>query len=138
MPPISSAISRTSAIYLGVLGLALLFASDVLLPRVIPGFPRGAAWMGQLLAAAWLGAATLNWNGRATVLGGVYGRPLLGLNLTLYVVGALALARVDGASPLLWLVKGPMSLLGLVYGVLLLRGPFDGKEILDAPGGRPV
>jgi hypothetical protein len=138
MPPISSTISRTSAIYLGVLGLALLFASDLLLPRVIPGFPREAAWLGQLLAAAWLGAATLNWHGRATVLGGVYGRPLLGLNLTLYVVGALALARVDAVSPLLWLVKGPMSLLGLVYGALLLRGPFDGEQNFNASGGRPV
>jgi hypothetical protein len=54
-------ISRASAIVLAGAGIALLFAGDDLLPRLISGFPSQGAWLGQLLAAAWLGIAALNW-----------------------------------------------------------------------------
>ena len=129
VPPVSSTISRLSAVYLGGLGLAFLFASDALLPRLIPGFPPAAAWLGQLLAAAWLAAAALNWNGRNTVLGGVYGRPLVNMNLLMYFIGALALAKGGTGTLLASLLTAPMSLFALVYGVVLLRGPFDSLKV---------
>src|SRR5919107_5264542 len=98
---ISSLVSRVSAALLALAGLALLFASDVLLPAAVPGFPVAAAWVGQLLGAAWLGVAALNWLQRAAVLGGVYGRPVVLANLALYFVSALSLLRAvaDGAAP---------------------------------------
>ncbi len=125
MPRLSSAISRVSAVYLGAVGLALLFASDTLLPKMIAGLPPDAAWLGQLVAGAWLGAAVTNWNGRNNLLGGVYGRPLVNLNLMLYMVGALALVKGGDGQLVLWLLTVPTSLLAIVYGALLLRGPFD-------------
>jgi len=105
--------------------VALLFASDALLPRLIPAFPPGATWVGQLLAGAWLGVALLNWNGRRNVMGGIFGRPQLMLNLVLYVVSALSLVRVPATGVVPWLLTVPMSLLAVAYGALLLRGPFD-------------
>lgn len=125
MPPVSSALSRVSAIYLGLLGLAFLFASDELLPRLIPGFPANAAWFGQLLAAAWLGAAAVNWNGRANLLGGIYGRPQVTLNLMIFMVGALSMLRASAPPLALWSLTVPMSVLGLAYAAVFLRGPFD-------------
>lgn len=128
---ISSLVTRVSAAALLLGGLALLFASDTILPQMVPGYPPGGAWLGQLLAAAWLGVATLNWAQRATVLGGIYGRPVVAANLALYLVGTLALLKAllgSGSSRALWIVAAPMLLLAAAYGALLLRGPFDPRR----------
>jgi hypothetical protein len=122
---ISSIIARASALLLASAGLILLFASDAVLPALLPGMPASAAWLGQLLAAAWLSVALFNWNSRATVLGGVYGRPVVNLNLVLYLVSALGLLKADGATTALRIATVPFVLMALVYGVVLLRGPFD-------------
>jgi hypothetical protein len=125
---ISSLLSRTSATLLVVGGVALLFASDLLLPALVPGFPTAAAWLGQLLGAAWLGVAVLNWLQRAAVLGGIYGRPVVFANFVLYLVSALSLLRglLGGGAPrALWLLLVPLAILAVSYGALLLRGPFD-------------
>jgi hypothetical protein len=131
-PPISSRVSRTSAAVLALAGAALLFAPDAVVPALAPGFPPGALWLAQLLAqllaAAWLGVAVLNWLQRATLLGGIYGRPLVFANVVLYFVGGMAVLRglrEPGAPRALWLVAVPMTLLAVVYGALMLRGPFD-------------
>jgi hypothetical protein len=131
---ISALVSRSSAAILVVGGLALLFAPDAVLPRPVPGFPADALWVGQLLGAAWLAVAALNWLHRSTVLGGIYGRPIVVANLTLYFIGTMVILKAggDASSPgALWLVAVPGALLALAYGALLFRGPFD------APAGRP-
>jgi hypothetical protein len=124
---ISSALSRVSASVLAVVGGALLFAPDALLPALAPGFPASALWLGQLLGAAWLGVAALNWLQRAAILGGIYGRPVVFANLLLYFVSALSLLRVvlGGGPAVLWLMLVPMAAFAVAYGALLLRGPFD-------------
>ena len=86
---ISSILSHISALVLFAAGLVLLFASDTVLPAILPGFPATGAWLGQLLAAAWLGVAASTWLQRRAVLGGIYGRPTVLANL------ALGLARDD-------------------------------------------
>lgn len=124
---ISSLISHVSAFVLGVAGVSLLFASDVLLPSIVLGFPADAAWLGQLLSAGWLAVAFLNWVHRSAMLGGIYGRPVVLSNFTLYVISALSLVRVlqGNAAPLwLWPAFAVAAMLSMVYGVLLLRGPF--------------
>lgn len=125
---ISSLLSRVSAAVLLVGGAALLFAPDALLPALVPGFPPAAAWLGQLLGAAWLGVAALNWSQRAALLGGIYGRPVVLANLALYFISALSLLRAllrDAAPAALWSLLVPLAVLAAVYGALLLRGPFD-------------
>ncbi len=72
----SSLVSRASALVLCIGGLALLFAPDVVLSWLEPEFPAGAAWIGQLLGAAWLGLAALNWLNRSAILGGIVSFPV--------------------------------------------------------------
>lgn len=125
---ISSLLSRVSAAVLLVGGAALLFAPDALLPALVPGFPPAAVWLGQLLGAAWLGVAALNWSQRAALLGGIYGRPVVLANLALYFISALSLSRAllrGAAPPTLWALLVPLAVLAAAYGALLLRGPFD-------------
>jgi hypothetical protein len=72
-----------------------------------------------------LSVALYNWNARHTVLGGIFGRPSVNLNLVLYVASALGLLKVANASLALRAVTVPFVLLAVIYGVLLIRGPFD-------------
>lgn len=125
---ISSTLSRISAGVLLLGGLGLLFVSDALLPALIPGFPPSAAWLGQLLAAPWLGIAALNWLQRSALLGGIYGRPIVLANLALYFISALSLLRAllgHAAPPTLWVLLVSFAALAAAYGALMLRGPFD-------------
>ena len=134
---ISSIVTRISAAVLLAGGLALLFASDVLLPVMVPGFPAAGAWLGQLLGAAWLGVAALNWLQRGALLGGIYGRPVVLANLVLYFVGALSLLRAllgSGVPRVMWGLAVPLALMAVVYGVLLLRGPLDPLDAGQARG----
>jgi hypothetical protein len=128
---VSSILSRVSALVLFITGLVLLFAPDVVLPAVVPGFPASGEWVGQLLGAAWLGVAALSWLQRGAVLGGVYGRPTVLANLALYFISALSLLRAllsHGAPPMLWLAVAIAGVLAVAYGALLLRGPFAVPE----------
>jgi hypothetical protein len=125
---ISSILSRVSAFVLLFGGLVLLFASDEVLPALIPGFPRDAGWLGQLLAAAWLGVASLNWLQRSALLGGIYGRATVLANVVTYFISALSLVRAllgHGAPAALWFAAVPLVALAATYGALMMRGPFD-------------
>jgi hypothetical protein len=132
----SQLVSRISALVLLIGGVVLLFAPDAVLPRLSPGFPDSALWLGQLLGAAWLGVAALNWLGRGAMLGGIYGRPTVFANTALYFISALAILRAASRAPSatgLWALAVPAVLLALVYGWLLYRGPFE-KEFAARRG----
>ena len=124
---ISALISRTSALWLGVGGFVLLFAPDAVLPRLVAGYPAGGLWLGQLLGAAWLGLAALNWINRRLILGGVFGRPIVLANAIHYFVSAMVLVRAVTRQPeaSVELMAVPAITLAVAYGALLFRGPFD-------------
>lgn len=127
---------RVSAAALLLGGVALLFGADVLLPVLAPApgpsadvRNGGTAWIGQLLGAAWLGLAALNWLSRDARLGGIYGRPVVLANLVLYFVSATtALRALPVVGGIGWTVAGPALVLAAAYAALLLRGPFDAPD----------
>ncbi len=117
-----------SAVFLAVCGMALLFASDAMLPRLIPGFPVRGAWLGQTTAAGWLGVATLNWFSQSTLLGGIYGRSVVATNAVLYFVTSTVLLKVvmlGGAHFAVWLFFVAAAILAGTYAWLLFRGPAE-------------
>ena len=124
---ISAFISRTSALWLGIAGFVLLFSPDAVLPRLISGYPSNGLWLGQLLGAAWLGLAALNWINRRLILGGVFGRPIVLANAIHYFISAMVLLRAASRQPALSveLTAIPTITLAVAYGALLFRGPFD-------------
>lgn len=127
-PLISSRISRASAILLLLGGVALLFAPDIILPYLIPDLPPAGAWLGQLLAAAWLALAILNWLSRSVLLGGIYGRPVVLSNGAFYFIAAMVLLDAvtrRGTPKTLWFLIIPIALFAGIYGWLLFRGPIE-------------
>ena len=136
---LSSLISRASAGVLAVGGLFLVFVPDLVLAALIPGYPPTGAWLAQLLAAAWLGLASLNWISRGALLGGIYGRGVVAANAVSYFVGATSLLRAalrPGQPAPLWLLAAPLALFAALYGWLLLRGPFE-RDVAIHTGQQP-
>ena len=124
-PATSGRIAPASAALLAGAGVSLLFAADVILPSIVPGVSPNAGWLGQLLGAAWLGLAALNWLTRSSVLGGIYGRPIVLANTTLYFVSAMVLvnAATQASSVPVWSATVVAAVMALLYGMLLFRGP---------------
>ncbi len=123
---VSCIIMCVSAMWLAIGGVVLLFAPSEVLAMLVPGFPHEAAWIGQLLGAAWLSVAVLDWLQRRALLGGIHGRPVLLANFALYFIGAMSLVGAvrAGAPWLLWLLCAVMLLLAIAFGVLMRYGPF--------------
>lgn len=124
---ISTVITRFSAFILAAGGIALLFGSEELLTPVVPGAAAGVTLLGQLVAGGWLAMAWLNWNQRHLLIGGIYGRPTVLANFTLYLVSSSSLAHrvIGGDTPAVLVMLGLIfGVLTLVYATLLLRGPF--------------
>lgn len=69
-----------SAAAYALLGLAALFAPQELAWRL--GAPALSALLLQLLAAAYLALAALDWIGRRAIYGGIYGRGIVMANFT--------------------------------------------------------
>jgi hypothetical protein len=124
----SGIVSRASAVFLAVVGLALLFASDSIVPRLLPGSANGSEVIGQLLGGAWIGAAALNWLSKSALIGGIYNRAVVSANGLLYFVAAMSLIRPllrGGASTVLWIAFAPIAVFAAVYMWLLFRGPYQ-------------
>lgn len=123
----SSLLTRTSALLLAAASLPLLFAPDAVLPWMVPGFPAMATWSGQLIAAPWLSVALFNWSTRKTIVGGIYGRPAVNLNLVLYVVSALAILKAPDGTVRARAIAAPFAAMAVAYGIVLMRGPFTSR-----------
>ena len=128
----STTITTVSAVVLALGGVVLLFASDALLPWILPGLPAGATVLGQLISAGWLAVAWLNWNQRQIIVGGNYGRPTVLANFGLCMISAFSLGHAvvhGGTLPAMRVLCVLFVVLAFIYGMLLLRGPFGDAAV---------
>jgi hypothetical protein len=126
----TSLLQTLSTAVLGACGIVALFAPEVFLKAINMGFVT-PHWPVQLLAAAWLALAVFNGLTRNFAIGGIYGRPILLTNFTLYFVAATSTLRPALANGR----PGPISVLVIAgifaaaYGYLLFaRGPAAGTS----------
>ena len=78
--PINRLLVAVSVAY-AVTGLALLFVPEVVLSRSALAMPPVGLWITGMFGGALFAFALLNWFQRHTVMGGIFGRPLLMANL---------------------------------------------------------
>ena len=92
-------LMRASALSLGLLGIAASFLPQEILSSVgAPDLPLLAVGI-QLLGAAYIGLAILNWMAQANLIGSIYSRPVAVCNLTHFAIGFLALAKAATFTP---------------------------------------
>jgi len=132
----STQVTRASAFVLVLAGAALLFAPVEVLSRTVPDIAPSTSWLGQLLGAAWLGLATMNWLARFTMVGGIYGRAIVSANAVAYFVSAMVMLsagrRLGFSTPMLAITIVAL-VMAAVYGYLLFRGPFAADRVDAAP-----
>jgi len=80
-----------SAVVYGLFGAVLLFLSKEVL--ALDATATNARLIAQLLGAAMLGMAAMNWIARGSILGGIYGRAILAGNFTYTFISLLISLR---------------------------------------------
>jgi hypothetical protein len=83
-----------SAAFMAILGLAATFMPHETLVRHGARADGFAVFLVQLVGALYLGFAMLNWMGRASLIGGIYGRPVALGNLVHFAVVAITLVKM--------------------------------------------
>lgn len=118
-------ISATAAVY-GIHGIALLFASELTAGFFGVELNKELTFAAQFFAGALLGMVVLNWYNRASIVGGIYGRPLVMMNLTYGLIAFLSGARgaMDGYfNGLFWIEVVLHGLLTFSFALLMYLPP---------------
>jgi hypothetical protein len=119
-------VMSASSLFIGVLGVALLFLPETALSLYTPTPERSGVFLAQFLGGAYLGYAIMDWMARHSTLGGIYGRFVLIGNFWHFMVGSLlALSEcisspTDTAAWILLAVYGPF---GIVFALILYTPP---------------
>lgn len=123
---LSRILMTASAVLMGLAGIALTFAPELLVGLLGVEASPATLLLGQVLGAVYFALAMLNWMLKDSVIGGIYNRPALVTNLSHFVIAGLTLLRfvADGqAATFLWAVAALYALFGIGFGVLMFRHP---------------
>ncbi len=123
---LSRLLMTASAVLMGLAGIALTFAPELLAGLFDVSAEPAVLLIGQVLGALYFALAMLNWMLKDSVIGGIYNRPALVTNLSHFVIAGLAILRyvsAVNASTVLWAVVAIYALFGIGFGVLLFRHP---------------
>lgn len=86
----------------------------------------------QVLGAAYLGFAMLNWMARENLIGGIYSRPVAMGNFVHFVVAALALVKFISRTPadrgLLLVFTLVYAIFALCFGRVVFTHPLEKRE----------
>lgn len=118
-------LMTASAAALALLGLPCIFAPDIVLQRLGGGASAGANLVVQIAGALYLGFAGLNWMGKASLIGGIYGRPVAIGNLLHFLVALFAIfraAQVTGTG-FLWAITIGYASFALAFALIIFRSP---------------
>lgn len=118
-----------SALILGLPGVFLLFAPDIALASLGGISDPTALLLVQIAGGLAVALGMNNWMARGTVMGGIYGRPLLVANLCAFFTAGLSMAKAP--EPLV----GQPVVVALAI-VLLLCGLAFGRLLFVHPGGK--
>jgi len=113
-----------TALGYAILGGVALFAPDELAWRL--GAPATSALLLQLLAAAYLSMAALDWIGRRAIYGGIYGRGIVVANFTHGFIGATVMVQAGlrtGFTPASLALTVLFAGQGIAFGWLMMAPP---------------
>ena len=124
-------LMRASAVSLGLIGIAASFLpKEILSAAGAPELPMLAVGI-QLLGAAYVGLAMLNWMAQANLIGGIYGRPVAVCNLTNFAIGFLALAKTATLTPPnfpIIILTGYFGVFAALFALVLRTHPARAEE----------
>ena len=114
-----------ASIVLGVTGIALSFLPQEITLLLDAHTTTTLTIILQLLGALYFGFAMLNWLAKETLLGGIYGRPIVAGNVTHFVIGALALLKVLSQNHEIVILIAAIlyAVFGVLFSMVMYRNP---------------
>ena len=122
----SKFVMTGAAIVLGLAGIACLFIPEEIFKLYNPATRDIQGLLVQLLGASFLGFAALDWISRQSLLGGIYGRPVVSANQTHFVIGSFLIVRAAISQPnnvVLWFTLAAYALFAIAFSVILYGPP---------------
>jgi hypothetical protein len=118
-----------SAAVLAALGVAASFLpQEILSLDALPPEPFTVVLV-QICGALYVGFAALNWTAKGTLLGGVYGRPIVLANFAHFMIGGIAFAKavLAGSPSTVILALTAVYTVFAIWFAYLLFGPGPAK-----------
>lgn len=111
-----------SAVFMAALGFSASFLPQEIIELTGTVPDRFMAAAIQVAGALYIGFALLNWSAKGTLLGGIYGRPIVLANFSHFAIGAIALLKSGGPAVSLLVAAAAYSVFAAWFG-LVLFGP---------------
>lgn len=115
-----------AAIFLGLAGAACLFLPDEVLKLYNPSTVNTQGFLIQILGGCFLSLALLDWISKHAMLGGIYGRPVVGTNYVQFVIGSLIMAKAaisQSSSVFIWLTLAVYVLFAIAFSLIMFGKP---------------
>jgi hypothetical protein len=122
----SKLLITSAAITLGLAGIACLLLPKEILNLYNPATEDTQGLLVQLLGASLLALAALDWVSRNSLLGGIYGRPVVVTNHSHFVIGSLLMLRAVISQPnnlAIWLTLAAYVLFAIGFAIILFGPP---------------
>ena len=120
-------VMTASAIVVGGAGVILTFAPDAALSFLGIAANDAVVLVVQILGALYFAFGMLNWMSKASLIGGIYNRPVAVANFTHFTIVALALFKAvishPSSSYSIWCVGIIYFVFAVSYGIILFRHP---------------
>lgn len=125
----SKLIMTVSAIFLGLLGISLIFLpSEIVANTGLVASPVLLLLL-QIGGGLYFGFAMLNWMAKGSIIGGIYNKPISLANFVHFAIGALALIKVivrnTEQSFVIWLLAAFYSVFALLFWFMVSRHPIS-------------
>lgn len=127
MPINTKFIMAASAVFLGIIGLALTFSPNE--AAAMAGLQVNQLWQVilQLLGGLYFSLAIINWMAKGAAIGGIYNKPILIGNLSHFVITAITLAKMllnsHGMHYSVYLLAAAYSVFAILFGMIFFRSP---------------
>jgi hypothetical protein len=123
-------LMSSSAIVMGLVGIALSFAPDDILKALNIEPIIALRLMLQLLGALYLAFAMVNWMTKSTLIGGIFAKPISMGNGAHFFIGAMALLKAatkTSGMPLFWVAFAVYSLYAICFLKVAFAPPSEPK-----------
>ena len=124
-------LMTSSAAFLALVGLAASFVPEELLWYVGSPAQRLEVLIVQMVGAAYMGFAILNWTARENLIGGIYSRPVALGNFLNFGVVAIAITKVlMGGESGIEVIIGAVAYTGfaVAFGFVLFTHPGRARD----------
>ena|SRR5258705_4454594 len=120
-------LMTASAIALFAAGIILIFLPEEVLIYFDLAITKPLQLLTQILGALYFGFGMLNWMSKASIIGGIYNKPVVAANLAHFMIAALALIKGilsnAGLSVLILIITLIYTVFAISFVILFFRHP---------------